>query len=148
MRIERIDLKNYRQFRNVSIDFGKSPNQDLHIIVADNATGKTNLLNAINWCLYGNEPHLSKDSQQLPRLNLNTLVQASEGTKETASVELLTETEGNRITFRRSEDYVVHKDSKQPVLHDINFTVTYLDDKKNARWVIDEEAAAYVERFV
>ena len=97
MRIERIDLKNYRQFRNVSIDFGKSPNQDLHIIVADNATGKTNLLNAINWCLYGNEPHLSKDSQQLPRLNLNTLVQASEGTKETASVELLTETEGNRI---------------------------------------------------
>lgn len=148
MRIERIDLKNYRQFRNISIDFGKSPNQDLHIIVADNATGKTNLLNAINWCLYGNEPHLSKDSQQLPRLNLNTLVHASEGTKETASVELLTETEGNRITFRRSEDYVVHKDSKQPVLHDINFTVTYLDDKKNARWVIDEEAAAYVERFV
>jgi len=148
MRIERIDLRNYRQFRNVSIDFGKSPTQDLHIIVADNGTGKTNLLNAINWCLYGNEPHLSKDSQQLPRINLNTLVQASEGTKETVSVELVTETEGNRITFRRSEDYLVHNNAKQPVLHDINFTVTYLDDKKNAKWVIDEEATSYVERFV
>lgn len=148
MRIERIDLRNYRQFRNVSIDFGKSPTQDLHIIVADNGTGKTNLLNAINWCLYGNEPHLSKDSQQLPRINLNTLVQASEGMKETVSVELVTETEGNRITFRRSEDYLVHNNAKQPVLHDINFTVTYLDDKKNAKWVMDEEATAYVERFV
>jgi len=148
MRIERIDLINYRQFRNVSIDFGKSLTQDLHIIVADNGTGKTNLLNAINWCLYGNEPHLSKDSQQLPRINLNTLVQASEETKETVSVELVTETEGNRITFRRSEDYLVHNNAKKPVLHDIDFTVTYLDDKKNAKWVIDEEATAYVERFV
>lgn len=148
MRIERIDLKNYRQFRSVCVDFGRSPKEDLHILIADNGTGKTNLLNAINWCLYGNEPHLSKDSQQLPRLNLNTLVQATEGTKETVSVELVTETEGNRITFKRSEEYLVHKDRKQPVLHDINFTVTYLDDKKNAKWVIDEEATAYVERFV
>jgi DNA sulfur modification protein DndD len=148
VRIERIDLKNYRQFRNVCIDFGKSQKEDLHIIIADNGTGKTNLLNAINWCLYGNEPHLSKDSQQLPRLNLNTLVQSIEGTKQTVSVELVTETEGNRITFKRSEEYLVHKDKKQPVLHDINFTVTYLDDKKNAKWVIDEEATAYVERFV
>jgi len=148
VRIERIDLKNYRQFRNVCIDFGKSAKEDLHIIVADNATGKTNLLNAINWCLYGNEPHLSKDSQQLPRLNLNTLVQAIEGKKQTVSVELVTETEGNRITFKRSEEYLVHKDTNQPVLHNINFTVTYLDDRKNAKWVIDEEATAYVERFV
>jgi DNA sulfur modification protein DndD len=148
MRIERIDLKNYRQFRTVCIDFGKSPKEDLHIMVADNGTGKTNLLNAINWCLYGTEPHLSKDSQQLPRINLNTLVQAVEGTKETVSVELVTETEGNRITFRRSEEYLVHKDRKQPVIHDTSFSVTYLDDKKNAKWVLDEEASAYVERFV
>jgi DNA sulfur modification protein DndD len=148
MRIERIDLKNYRQFRNVCIDFGKSPKEDLHIMVADNGTGKTNLLNAINWCLYGTEPHLSKDSQQLPRINLNTLVQAVEGTKETVSVELVTETEGNRITFRRSEEYLVHKDRKQPVIHDTSFSVTYLDDKKNAKWVLHEEASAYVERFV
>lgn len=148
MRIERIDLKNYRQFRNVCVDFGKSAKEDLHVIVADNGTGKTNLLNAINWCLYGNEPHLSKDSQQLPRLNLNTLVQSVEGTKQTVSVELVTETEGNRITFKRSEEYLVHRDRKQPVLHDSNFTVTYLDDKKNAKWVIDEEATAYVGRFV
>jgi len=148
VRIERIDLKNYRQFRNVCVDFGKSAKEDLHVIVADNGTGKTNLLNAINWCLYGNEPHLSKDSQQLPRLNLNTLVQSIEETKQTVSVELVTETEGNRITFKRSEEYLVHRDSKQPVLHDINFTVTYLDDKKNAKWVIDEEATTYVGRFV
>lgn len=148
MRIERIDLQNYRQFRNVSISFNRSAKEDLHVIVADNGTGKTNLLNSINWCLYGNEPHLSKDSQQLPRLNLNTLLEADEGTKETVSVELLAETKGSRITFKRSEDYIVHKDSNQPVLRDINFNVTYIDERKNAKWVTDEEATAYVGRFV
>jgi len=148
VRIENIEIKNYRQFRNVSLVFNKVLDNDLHVMIADNATGKTNLLNAINWCLYGNEPHLSKDSQQLPRLNLNTLVQADEGKQETVSVELITETEGNRITFRRAEEYIIHKNSLQPIIRDIKFTVTYVDDKKNAKWVSDEEGVAFVERFV
>lgn len=148
MRIEKIDLKNYRQFREIEILFRKHLEKDLHVIIANNATGKTNLLNAINWCLYGREPHLSKGSQQLPRLNLNTLVEAEDGSKETVVVELLTEAEGNRITFKRTEDYVIHKDSGQPTLRDTSFQVTFVDERKNAKMVTDEEAKSYVERFV
>ena len=148
MRIERIVLTNYRQFRNVSLDFRERAIEDLHVIVADNGTGKTNLLNAVNWCLYGNEPHLSKDSQQLTRLNLNTLLQSEEGTTQTVSVELVAETEGNRITFQRSEEYLIHGRGGQPALHDLRFAVTYVDERSNAKWVTDQEATSYVERFI
>ncbi|MFH1624277.1 MAG: ATP-binding protein, partial [Pseudomonadota bacterium] len=146
MRIERIQLKNYRQFRDLEILFKKRSGKDLNIVVANNGTGKTNLLNAINWCLYGTEPHLSKESQQLPRLNLNTLVTANDGSDETVSVELVTETEGNRITFSRSERFSIH--AKQPTLKSLSFHVTYLDEKMNAKMVTDEDAASYVARFV
>lgn len=146
MRIERIQLKNYRQFRDLELLFKKRSGKDLNIVVANNGTGKTNLLNAINWCLYGTEPHLSKESQQLPRLNLNTLVTANDGSDETVSVELVTETEGNRITFSRSERFSIH--AKQPTLKSLAFHVTYLDEKMNAKMVTDEDAASYVARFV
>lgn len=64
MRFDEIRISNYRQYREAHFVFSKSKKSDVHIMVANNGVGKTNLLNAINWCLYGDEPHLSggKDS--------------------------------------------------------------------------------------
>jgi AAA15 family ATPase/GTPase len=76
MRIEKIIAKNYRQFKEIEILLNKKPDNDLHIAIGRNGTGKTNILNAINWCLYGDEPHLSRDSQQLPFLNLKSIEEA------------------------------------------------------------------------
>ena len=57
-RIDTIILKNYRQFRSESItfDYDTKAGYDLHLIIGANGSGKTNILNAINWCLYGDEP--------------------------------------------------------------------------------------------
>lgn len=53
MRIESIEIQNFRQFRNLSFKFPHSYGEnDLHIIFANNGVGKTNVLNAITWCLY------------------------------------------------------------------------------------------------
>ena len=52
MRIERILIKNYRQYAKVDISFPKKET-DLNIIVGRNGVGKTTFLNVINWCLYG-----------------------------------------------------------------------------------------------
>ena len=59
MRFKSIKIKNYRQYRNLEMVFDKEKPCDIHLIVASNGVGKTNLLNAINWCLYGDEPHTS-----------------------------------------------------------------------------------------
>ena len=58
MRIENIEIQNFRQYRNLSFKFPHvQEDNDLHIIYANNGVGKTNVLNAITWCLYDTEMH-------------------------------------------------------------------------------------------
>ena len=69
MRIERVEISNFRQYRNATFEFGKKGTHDLHIILGNNGVGKTNLLNAISWCLYGTEPHLGNEKIARKRIN-------------------------------------------------------------------------------
>ena len=90
MRFESIKISNYRQYRDVKFEFNKSTENDIHIIVASNGVGKTNVLNAINWCLYGDEPHTSGTSNnakdKLPLCNLQALDDAKEREDDTCDV--------------------------------------------------------------
>ena len=85
MRITSIELQNFRQYQNLKLEFPKTTSNDLHIIVADNGVGKTNILNAITWCLYSDEPHLGNSSKSLPRLNLKAKRDAETAGKTEAS---------------------------------------------------------------
>jgi DNA sulfur modification protein DndD len=69
MKIDSLTLKNYRQYKDERIRFD-SENKDKNFIVIQgtNGSGKTNILNAITWCLYGKELHLEK-SKGLPIYN-------------------------------------------------------------------------------
>nr|WP_321372930.1 AAA family ATPase [uncultured Bacteroides sp.] len=70
MRIESIDIQNFRQYRNLQFKFSCAAEQnDLHIIYAKNGVGKTNVLNAITWCLYDSEMHLGNKYTASPILN-------------------------------------------------------------------------------
>ncbi len=76
MRFDRVELRNYRQYKNITLSFEKSLDTDIHIIQASNSVGKTNLLNALNWCLYGDEPHLSSDEHKLSLCTESVLKEA------------------------------------------------------------------------
>lgn len=148
MRIERITLRNYRQFRQVQIAFRKRPDTDLHFIIGMNGTGKTNLLNAINWCLYGDEPHLSKNSQRLPLVNLKTIERTKTGKDLEVAVEVQAETEhGSPVTFKRRAVFRKHDDG-QMVRQDTAFEVMFVDGRGNTKIATDEDAHVWVERFV
>lgn len=70
MRIENIEILNFRQYRNIQFKFPSASGQkDLHIIYAKNGVGKTNVLNAITWCLYDSEMHLGNKYTASPILN-------------------------------------------------------------------------------
>lgn len=106
MRILNIDIKNYRQYQSLSFAFPESKSNDIHIIVAQNGVGKTNLLNAITWCLYGKEPHLGDDTQDLglPKLNLTAIEEARNAGKDTefVEVEIRAQDVDEYITYKRS----------------------------------------------
>ena len=62
LRILEITLVNYRQYYgNVEVNFSAESNA-FSVLVGANGAGKSNLWNAIHWCLFGKEPHIKSDN--------------------------------------------------------------------------------------
>jgi len=59
MKITKVELMDYRNYRNQKIDF----DDGLNVIVGKNAQGKTNLVEAINFCCIGKSFRTSKDKE-------------------------------------------------------------------------------------
>ena len=74
IRIKRIDFQNYRIAGTTSLSFD-DPGNGYHMcgVIAENGTGKTTILNAITWCLYGEEYQLKDADRALPVINAKKL---------------------------------------------------------------------------
>ena len=70
MYLDYIEITNFRPYYGTQrINFGFNQNENLTIILADNGSGKTSLVNALTWCLYGRELHDVRDKSE-PLYNL------------------------------------------------------------------------------
>lgn len=52
MKINSIKLINFRQYKNVKLDFAFDPQKNVTVILGDNGFGKTTLVRSFLWCLY------------------------------------------------------------------------------------------------
>lgn len=121
MRLVSVECKNFRQYKDLKITFPKIGSFDIHIIEASNGVGKTNLLNAINWCLYGDEPHRSgmlqrdvaqrytDNADRLPLYNIVAMRELEQDAKSTCNVMVSVQLEivGEVYTFRRTQQFKV-----------------------------------------
>jgi len=151
MRIEKIALNNYRQFKKIeiSLDLNKKQSNNLHVIIGTNGTGKTNILNAINWCLYGDEPHLSKDSQLLPIINLKCIENAMDGKSEKVTSEIWASTDdGKMIVFRRYGIYSIYKEDHKVVSQSTNFEIEIADENGDSGFLEEDKAIPFVDRIL
>jgi DNA sulfur modification protein DndD len=115
MKIERIELKNFRQyFGEQQFKFSTDPNRNVTIIHGVNGAGKTSLFVALNWCLYGEGVDnigelVSKEA--MARANPNSDI--------TAEVNILFSHDGVRYTAirqlscRKQEDGSIRKSSNE-----------------------------------
>ncbi|MBV5330001.1 MAG: AAA family ATPase [Chlorobium sp.] len=145
MILDHIKICNFRQFYgDQTIYFSKSIDKNITVIHGENGFGKTALLNAFRWCLYGTinlpEGHIL--------LNERTEGEATEHTLLTVSVELSFKDKGKSGT---TNEYVVlrslegqkldkkaHMQSESRLLVSINDETGCTTSPKNPQNTIDQ----------
>ena len=60
MKLIRAEFENFRLLRHLKLDFSIDSRKKLTVIRAENETGKTTVLNALQWALYGDDALPSK----------------------------------------------------------------------------------------
>lgn len=147
MRLTKIEINSFRQYKHLDLNFEKSTDHDLHVVVAENGVGKTNILNAITWCLYGDEPHLGNAAKSLPRLNLQAKRDAETIGKdsEDISVKILAEDDGNTIQFERRQK--VRLDPKY-FETEPEFILSIFENGTDGKIYKNEDVIEYVEKYM
>lgn len=107
IRINKIEFHNYRQYKNVSIDFEKKNEYNLHILRAKNGTGKTTFLNGILWCLYAKEHYVSNSSKALMIVNESVVQDANEGDMIDVWIKLTISDNDKFLVFERNQKFNV-----------------------------------------
>ena len=98
LQIRSLKIKNYRQYYGEQTIDLSTDNRNINIIQGGNGEGKSNILNAINYCLYLEEPHLKPDLLQLPVINLRAIYEANVGDEIPMEIEL--ELGNKRLRYR------------------------------------------------
>lgn len=88
MILKKVKIQNYRQYRDMEVEFASDTQKNFTIIKGNNGTGKTTLLNALTWCLYGSEIHSYGQYTGLTLCNNKAANLAEDGEEIDVSVEM------------------------------------------------------------
>ena len=107
MLIKKITFKDFRQFKGKQVlEFSCDKENNVTILLGDNTFGKTTILQAFNWCLYG-VADFPKDSNPKFLLNLETADEmAGLQQKCEVIVELIIEHKNTEYIIMRKQPYV------------------------------------------
>lgn len=102
MKIEFMRIENWRSFYGKNeIVFSVDPEKNVTLVRAENGVGKTSLLAALNWCLFGMLPN--EEDFQNPKILVNSYAQINESAKQT-KIELEFEHHGKVYKASRTYD--------------------------------------------
>ncbi len=151
LKLYKIILQNYRQYRNAEFNF-KSGLHNVDIIIGSNGTGKTNFLNAINWCLYGDEPHKTDNPGQLPILNVEALNETT-----ATNISLVTKVEIYLQTLD-DKDIIVERKEKSFIIQENQLKFPKSDKSKlcvkrsisggEYEILVDDEAEIFIQQVL
>lgn len=108
MKIKSIELKNFRQFENLKINFSTDVNKNVTIVMGNNGSGKTTLAQAFTWCLYG------ITNFKIPRL-LNKKLENTLEINKNINVSVIIELEHNNIQYRMEREITYSKKTNDEI---------------------------------
>ena len=99
VKINRLQIKNYRQYKE--LDFKFHEEDGLYLFVGKNSQGKSNFMNAICWCLYGDEPFMTNNEN---RIIINDTLDFGDDPEKyfDVSVSMEVQIDDVKLTFNRS----------------------------------------------
>ena len=99
-----LTLSNYRYYYGEhNLHFSNDPKKNVTVIKGDNGAGKSNILNALTWCLYNEEVHADKKTVSLPSMNTEYIAELALNNKEgEASVTLTINVDGEMWEIKRT----------------------------------------------
>ena len=102
MLIKTLRLENFRQFKGTTeVNFSRDTNRNVTIILGNNTYGKTTLLQAFNWCLYG-KANFDGDNVLL---NRELALDMQNGAQETVEVEVVLVRAEDEYIITRKQEY-------------------------------------------
>ncbi|QSG13738.1 AAA family ATPase [Halapricum desulfuricans] len=102
MQLDRLELENFRQFRDETIAFATGSDRNVTVVHGANGSGKTTLLNAFTWLFYGN---VDFDTRPDRLASEGAMANAQPGDRITVSVQLQFEHEGEAYIAQREAIY-------------------------------------------
>ena len=150
MRIESIEIQNFRQYRKEKFEFPKvHGKKDIHVIIGENGEGKTNILNALTWCLYGEELHLGDKNTAICNINsqyVQELRSHSQKNGDAKVTVVMSIEDGGRVTFMRTASYSITQSNVIETKQD----VIAIANANGGNKVIDSKSDfdMYVSRYV
>lgn len=103
MLLNSIQLKNFRQYRgDQKVVFSSDETQNVTVILGDNTSGKTTLVQAFNWALYGISSFSTKDFL----LNMDVAKEMNISDTQEVEVEVCLNHDNTDYTITRTQAYV------------------------------------------
>jgi len=127
MKLIKIKISNFRPYAGrIEIDLSTDPSKNFTIIQGNNGTGKSNLMSAILWCMYG-EPYGKSEQSSRPMWNEYMAESLKEGESITVSVSTIwgenepkceierinTFTKEKGRFFKSGEKFIINEFSKE-----------------------------------
>ena len=140
MLIESIKLKNFRQFRNESIDFAKGEGgKNVTIIIGENGTGKTTFAQAFYWCMYG-------ETQFSDKVMLNKIVAKEMRPSQDEKVCVTLSLRHGSVEYTLFREQTYRKDYNNNVKGDnTTFDIAIKDGNGNTTYVKKTQCEAEVK---
>lgn len=107
MVIKSIEIKNFRQFKDIKLNFSTDSNKNVSIITGNNGAGKTTLAEAFTWCLYGEISNTKNDV-----LNKDKIRELKEGYSTGIIVTIELEHDGVEYRITRNQTFIKNRNGR------------------------------------
>lgn len=144
MLIKQITLSNFRQYKEKQlVEFSCDKEKNVTVILGDNTSGKTTLIQAFNWCLYGSTSFKTREL-----INSESLQEMGPYSQNEVSVEVELQHEERLYVIRRTQTVTKNEPDRAPTFARPILKVEYQETNGEMQEVPSVEAQNTVNKIL